>query len=87
MQLCADEGAAQDPAGGGTPAAHRKCCGVCIDYCIILGREELLFGDIYPKFEKVGQPGIFLELLEPFMLADHLRQLQPELLQVPKRSS
>ena len=62
-------------------AHYRKACGVCIDYCIVIGREEMLFNEVYPKFCDAQKQDVFLELLEPFMLADYLRQLQPELLQ------
>ena len=62
-------------------AHYRKACGVCIDYSIMIGREELLFDEVYERFCEAEQQGVFLQLLEPFMLTDHLRQLAPKVLQ------
>ena len=62
-------------------AHYRKACGVCIDYSIMIERQGMLFDEVWSKFSEAGHQSVFLELLEPFMLADHLRQLAPEVLQ------
>jgi hypothetical protein len=73
---------ASAPPDQAAAAAHyKKACGVCIDYSIMIAREELLFDEVYSRFCEAGHKGVFLELLEPFMLADHLRQLAPLILQ------
>eukprot|EP00698_Gefionella_okellyi_P019588 TRINITY_DN6022_c0_g1_i1.p1 TRINITY_DN6022_c0_g1~~TRINITY_DN6022_c0_g1_i1.p1 ORF type:complete len:1522 (-),score=360.42 TRINITY_DN6022_c0_g1_i1:629-5194(-) len=63
------------PAGQLLPAAHKhyeQVGAVCVEYCVSISRTDLLFGDIFAKFCDIGQSGLFLELLEPFLLNDKL---------------
>lgn len=52
--------------------------GVAIDYCVIIERTDILFQDIYLKFVQAGGAGVFLELLEPYILNDKVSYLSPE---------
>ncbi len=53
---------------------RRMLASVCIRYCQAIGKEQLLFDVIFPMFKKAkdGNGGIFLELLEPFVLQNRL---------------
>jgi hypothetical protein len=51
--------------------------GVCVDYCVTIGRTDLLFGPIFDRFQQEGRLPILLELLEPYILNDRLRFLPP----------
>jgi hypothetical protein len=55
--------------------------GVCIEYCVVIRRPDLLFGEIFRQFRTANRVGLFVELLEPYILNDALRQLQPEVMQ------
>lgn len=58
---------------------RRVLASVCIRYLQVIGREQLLFDVIFPIFRKAkGSEGIFLELLEPYMLQDRLKSLNAE---------
>ncbi|XP_022112058.1 vacuolar protein sorting-associated protein 8 homolog isoform X1 [Acanthaster planci] len=51
---------------------------VCVDYCQILGRKDILFGPIYDKFQQDSiAKGVFLECLEPYILNDSLTSITP----------
>ena len=54
---------------------------VCIDYCLILGRLDILFQLIHPLFQQRKKSGLLLEKLEPFILGDKLSSLPPEVIQ------
>ena len=49
--------------------------------CQSIKRLDLLFGDIFTRFQGSGQQGLFLELLEPFILNDKLMSLNPAVMQ------
>jgi len=52
--------------------------GVCIEFCVVTRRLDLLFGDIFRTFQSVGYTGIFLDVLEPYVLNDKLHYIAPE---------
>jgi hypothetical protein len=60
---------------------YQNIGGVCIDYCQSIKRIDLLFGEIYGRFGAVSKSGLFLELLEPFILNDKLTSLNPAVMQ------
>lgn len=62
---------------------RRMLASVCIRYCQGIGREALLFDTIFPKFQQSGatNSGIFLELLEPYILQDRLKCINVETMQ------
>jgi vacuolar protein sorting-associated protein 8 len=54
--------------------------GVCIEYCLVTNRLDLLYGEIFNRFVAVGQVRTFLDMLEPYVLNDRLRYMGPEVL-------
>ncbi|TMW56924.1 hypothetical protein Poli38472_002849 [Pythium oligandrum] len=60
---------------------YQMLAGVCIEFCAIINRTDLLFGEIFKRFKDAGKTDIFVELLEPYILADRLRSLSPEVMQ------
>ncbi|KAI8809432.1 hypothetical protein BJ742DRAFT_805070 [Cladochytrium replicatum] len=61
------------PPGADVDFAHFKQLAViAFDTCLTLEREDLLFGEIYDRFNDAGLGPVFLELLEPYILDDRL---------------
>ena len=62
---------------------RRVLASVCIRYCQAIKREQLLFDVIFPMFRKAKDDngGLFLELLEPFILQDRLTSLNARTLE------
>jgi len=52
--------------------------GVCIDFCVITKRLDLLYGEIFRRFQKFQVTAIFVDLLEPYVLNDRLTYIAPE---------
>ncbi|KAI9338393.1 Golgi CORVET complex core vacuolar protein 8-domain-containing protein [Zopfochytrium polystomum] len=50
-------------------------CNLCASACLDIGREDLLFGDIYDLCAAVDLQWILFEALEPHFLADRLTEL------------
>jgi len=63
------------------PAHFDIVATVCIDYCLILGRIDILFQLLYPLFQQRKKAGLLLEKLEPFILGDKLTSLPPDIIQ------
>ncbi|RLN59997.1 hypothetical protein BBJ28_00001358 [Nothophytophthora sp. Chile5] len=60
---------------------YQMLAGVCIEYCALIGRTDLLFGEIFTRFKEAGKLGVFVELLEPYILSEKLRSLSPVAMQ------
>ncbi|KAI9917818.1 hypothetical protein PsorP6_012613 [Peronosclerospora sorghi] len=56
---------------------YQMLAGVCIEYCALIGRMDLLFGEIYTRFKDANKLEVLIELLEPYILAEKLRNLSP----------
>jgi len=54
----------------------------CIEHFRFIDRTDILFTDIFDKFKEVKRDGFFLELLEPFLLSNKLKSLNPEIMQL-----
>mmetsp|Transcript_21775 Transcript_21775/g.44724 ORF Transcript_21775/g.44724 Transcript_21775/m.44724 type:complete len:1644 (+) Transcript_21775:148-5079(+) len=54
--------------------------GVCLEYCTVIGRLDLLFGTIFNRFAASNQTRVILELLEPYILQGSIAYLDPEVL-------
>jgi hypothetical protein len=52
--------------------------GVCVEFCVVVRRLDLLFGPIFRRFLAVGQSSVFLDVLEPYVLNDKLNYIAPE---------
>eukprot|EP00550_Attheya_septentrionalis_P011433 CAMPEP_0198305396 /NCGR_PEP_ID=MMETSP1449-20131203/57882_1 /TAXON_ID=420275 /ORGANISM="Attheya septentrionalis, Strain CCMP2084" /LENGTH=1809 /DNA_ID=CAMNT_0044007929 /DNA_START=135 /DNA_END=5564 /DNA_ORIENTATION=- len=54
--------------------------GVCIEFCVVTRRLDLLFGPIFERFESVLYMTTFLDVLEPYILNDKLHYMAPEVM-------
>jgi vacuolar protein sorting-associated protein 8 len=52
--------------------------GVCIEFCVVTKRLDLLYGPIFRRFHAVGCLSVFLDVLEPYILNDKLDYIAPE---------
>jgi vacuolar protein sorting-associated protein 8 len=52
--------------------------GVCVEFCVVTRRLDLLFGPIFRRFHSVGYLSVFLDILEPYILNDKLDYVAPE---------
>jgi hypothetical protein len=60
-----------------TSSHFRMIANVVIEYCIVTKRLDLLFGEIFAAFVGAEQSHTFVDLLEPFVLADQLTYISP----------
>ena len=51
--------------------------GVCIEFCVVTRRLDLLFNEIYQNFYDAGFTSVFLEIVEAYILNDKLRYVAP----------
>ncbi|CAH0514482.1 unnamed protein product [Peronospora belbahrii] len=56
---------------------YQMLAGVCIEFCALIGRTDLLFGEIYTRFKEANKLSVLIELLEPYILSEKLRNLSP----------
>jgi hypothetical protein len=54
--------------------------GVCVEFCVVTRRLDLLFGPIFRRFQSVGFIAVFLDVLEPYVLNDKLSYIAPEVM-------
>jgi hypothetical protein len=52
--------------------------GVCVEFCVVTRRLDLLFGPIFRRFHSVRYLTVFLDVLEPYILNDKLDYIAPE---------
>lgn len=52
--------------------------GVCVEFCLVTKRLDLLFGPIFRRFHAAGFLTVFLDVLEPYILNDKLDYIAPE---------
>jgi hypothetical protein len=52
--------------------------GVCVEFCVVTKRLDLLYGPIFRRFHSVGCLAVFLDVLEPYILNDKLDYIAPE---------
>ena len=55
--------------------------GVCVEFCVVTNRTDLLFGDIFDLFCGQHKEHELLKLLEPYILNDRIQQLKPVVMQ------
>ncbi|GFQ05580.1 vacuolar protein sorting-associated protein 8 homolog [Phtheirospermum japonicum] len=60
---------------------YTRVGGVAVEFCVHIGRTDILFEDILSKFEDAHSKETFLELLEPYILKDMLGSLPPGVMQ------
>jgi hypothetical protein len=54
--------------------------GVCIEFCVVSRRLDLLYGEIFDKFQKSGNSSIFFDVLEPYIMNDKLKYVTAEVM-------
>ncbi|KDO25972.1 hypothetical protein SPRG_08625 [Saprolegnia parasitica CBS 223.65] len=59
---------------------YQMLAGVAIEYCAQIHRTDLLFGDIFKRFQDVEKAHVFVGLLAPYVLNDQLQVLSPTVL-------
>jgi hypothetical protein len=52
--------------------------GVCVEFCVVTKRLDMLFGPIFRRFHSAGFASVFLDVLEPYILNDKLDYIAPE---------
>ena len=72
---------------GGLPTAldlaqshFQMLAGVCVEFCVVTKRLDLLFGPIFRRFQSAGYTSVFLDVLEPYVLSDKLAYVAPEVM-------
>ncbi|KAL6495612.1 hypothetical protein OROGR_030175 [Orobanche gracilis] len=60
---------------------YTRVGGVAVEFCVHIGRTDILFDDIFSKFQDAHHKETFLELLEPYILKDMLGSLPPAIMQ------
>ncbi|KAF0911591.1 hypothetical protein E2562_011213 [Oryza meyeriana var. granulata] len=60
---------------------YARVGGVAVEYCVHIGRNDILFDTVFSKFVDAESGGMFLEVLEPYILKDMLGSLPPEIMQ------
>jgi len=52
--------------------------GVCIDFCVVTRRLDLLFGPVFDCFKFAQYVSVFFDVLEPYVLNEKLDYIAPE---------
>ncbi|GES89751.1 golgi complex component [Rhizophagus clarus] len=52
----------------------------CIEACLSMHREDFLFNDVYERYSEASAKGVLLEVLEPYILDDKIKDLPPEIM-------
>eukprot|EP00557_Chaetoceros_sp_GSL56_P012850 CAMPEP_0176481546 /NCGR_PEP_ID=MMETSP0200_2-20121128/2883_1 /TAXON_ID=947934 /ORGANISM="Chaetoceros sp., Strain GSL56" /LENGTH=1954 /DNA_ID=CAMNT_0017877769 /DNA_START=49 /DNA_END=5913 /DNA_ORIENTATION=+ len=60
-----------------TQSHYQMLAGVCIEFCVVTRRLDLLFNEVYQCFRTSRYTGVFLDVLEPYVLNDKLRYIAP----------
>ncbi|KAK3247175.1 hypothetical protein CYMTET_43317 [Cymbomonas tetramitiformis] len=64
-----------------SPGSIEACAQLAVELCLLMDQTELLFREVFTRFEGIGARGTFLEALVPFVLEDRLTALAPEVMQ------
>ena len=59
---------------------YQMLAGVCIEFCVVTRRLDLLFSEIYQCFRNTGYTAVFLDVLEPYVLNDKLKYIAPDVM-------
>jgi len=57
---------------------YQMLAGVCVEFCVVTKRLDLLYGPIFRRFHSTGFLSVFLDVLEPYILNDKLNYIAPE---------
>ncbi|KAM3583331.1 hypothetical protein VKS41_004245 [Umbelopsis sp. WA50703] len=70
------EGMVDESSGGGSVLFHDLALG-CTEACIRMNNIDFLFDVAYERFADVGVEGVFLQVLEPYILENELYDIPP----------
>jgi hypothetical protein len=70
------EGMVDEMSGGGSVLFHDLALG-CTEACVRMNNQEFLFDVAYERFADAGVKGVFLEVLEPYILQNELYDIPP----------
>ncbi|KAI8374379.1 Golgi CORVET complex core vacuolar protein 8-domain-containing protein [Radiomyces spectabilis] len=70
------DGMVDDLTGGGNVLYNDLATG-CIDACLSMNRLDFLFDVIYERFAESRVRGLFLEVLEPYIIQDRVPDIPP----------
>ncbi|KAF7726811.1 Vacuolar protein sorting-associated protein 8 [Apophysomyces ossiformis] len=66
--------------GDSDSVLFRDLAAGCIEACLSMNDLEFLFETVYERFAESGVRGIFLEVLEPYIVKQHLSDLPPSVM-------
>ncbi|KAG2174198.1 hypothetical protein INT43_004219 [Umbelopsis isabellina] len=70
------EGMVDETSGGGTVLFHDLALG-CTEACVRMNNINFLFDVAYERFADAGAQGVFLQVLEPYILENELYDIPP----------
>ncbi|KAI7897400.1 Golgi CORVET complex core vacuolar protein 8-domain-containing protein [Mucor mucedo] len=73
------EGMADEIGGGETILFHDLAQG-CVKACLSMDNMEFLFDTVYDRFAENNVKGVFLEVLEPFIVDDEIPDVPPSIM-------
>ncbi|RIA88126.1 Golgi CORVET complex core vacuolar protein 8-domain-containing protein [Glomus cerebriforme] len=73
------QGMVDEHNGSGAVLFHDLAV-ACIEACLSMHREDFLFNDVYERYSDASAKGILLEVLEPYILDDKIKDLPPEIM-------
>ncbi len=57
---------------------YQMLAGVCVEFCSVTRKPELLFGPVFQRFQSAGFSSIFFDVLEPYVLNDKIPYISAE---------
>ncbi|CAG8700145.1 4662_t:CDS:2, partial [Acaulospora morrowiae] len=69
-----------DEQNGSGVVLFRDLASACIEACLSMHREDFLFTEVYERYAEASAKGILLEVLEPYILEDKIKDLPPEVM-------
>ncbi|KAI7867172.1 Golgi CORVET complex core vacuolar protein 8-domain-containing protein [Spinellus fusiger] len=66
-----------DDISGGNSILYRNLADGCIKACLSMGKLEFLFDTVYERFADSSVRGVFLEVLEPYIVQDQMSEIPP----------
>ncbi|KAI9031792.1 Golgi CORVET complex core vacuolar protein 8-domain-containing protein [Phycomyces nitens] len=73
------EGMTDDIAGGNSILFHDLADG-CMKACLSMGKLDFLFDTVYERFAASNVRGVFLEVLEPYIVQDQMPDIPPSIM-------
>ncbi|GMH88404.1 hypothetical protein TL16_g11147, partial [Triparma laevis f. inornata] len=68
------------PPKSSSNSHYRMLASVCIEFCVVTERLDVLFKEVFRKFVEIGHGNNFVDLLEPEVVGGRLRYISPEVM-------